>query len=394
MTRIKHALAALTMCGCLVATSLYALDVRAVTPINNRDYSPAMLTLIQNSRSNIKLMLYQARFYDEYPDTMSNKFLEEIVRALERGVCVTAILDISEWNEEGAKFNTDFARRLAEAGAQVYMDNPEIVSHQKVMLFDDTITVIGSTNWSYYSLARNDEAAGIIWSAEVNEAYTEYFNKRLAESKRFFAEPPVANLERAKSLGFDLLPAEGVVPINNRDYFTEVHKAITGSTERVWLAQMEALYYMVRPSYAPSGVEGISDTLPALTNQLLKDLIGAHERGVEVVAVLDAPTDRVNINIDFANRLLAHGIKVFFDDPEVTLHAKMLVIDNDTTIIGSTNWSLNALEQGNEASVLIDSEKVNKAYAEYIRDIIDRGTTVTKSAVFQIPEETNGTVHR
>lgn len=380
----------IVICISVISSTLYALSVDAVTPINDRDYSAAMLKLINNAQGNIKLMLYQARYYDKYPDTMSNKFLEALIEAKKRGVDVTLVLDISGWNKEGSDYNQDFARRLVEAGAVVYLDNPDIVSHQKVMLFDDVVTVVGSTNWSYYALDRNYEVASIIWSHEINLAYTDYFNKRVAESERFLDKKPRPDLELARQEGFSLLPAADVKAANNRDYYPIVHEAIRESRKRVWVAQMEAFYYMTRPDYAPHTPEG--QTVISLANMLLKDLVAAHERGVDVRVVLDVQKDGQERNLDFANRLLAHGIKVYYDNPEVTTHAKMLLIDDDISIIGSTNWSLNAIEQGNEASVLIKSEEVAKVYAAYLQNLMNGGSEILPSSGFSKEEPTTPTL--
>ena len=155
---------------------------------------------------------------------------------------------------------------------------------------------------------------------------------------------------------------------------------------------MSAMYYMVRPSYAPSTLPTTTTIVPSLTNLLLKDLIRAQERGVDVRVLLDIQENSVNRNLDFANRLLAHGIKVYYDDPKVTLHAKMLLVDDDITVVGSTNWSLNALEQGNEASVLIQSDKVNQVYADYFLHLLRESTLITPTSEFALPEITTPTV--
>jgi phosphatidylserine/phosphatidylglycerophosphate/cardiolipin synthase-like enzyme len=371
--------------GCFVST-VFAESVEAVTPINDRDYGPAMIKLIRNAQTRIKLMQYQARFYDEYPDTLSNKFLEEIVKAIERGVHVMVIVDVSSWNEEGSEYNTQFAAKLAEKGAEVYLDDPEIVSHQKVTLIDDVITVLGSMNWSFYALDRNNEASVIVWSQKVNADYTKYFNQRLADSRRYIPKKPVPNLELARKKGFNLTTVDEVKPVNNRDYYPELHKAISNATERIWVSQVQALYYMSRPPYAPKDHDN-PEGAASLTNLIIKDLAEASKRGVDVRVALDIQAERANVNIDGANRLIPHGVRVFFDSPEVTSHAKMLIIDDDLTILGSTNWSLNAVEIGNEANVFIKSKELNAQYADYIAAIMKGGTEVVATSEFKEPDE-------
>ncbi len=281
---------------------------------------------------------------------------------------------------------------LAEAGAEVYLDDPELVSHQKVILIDDVVTVLGSTNWSFYSLDKNHEASVIVWSQDVNEAYTDYFNERVAEAERFFPKEPSPNLEAAKREGFVLLPASETRLANNRVYYPRVKEIIDNAQQRVWVAQMEAFYYMVRPSHAPPKPPG--QEAMCQTNLLLRDLLNAHERGVDVRVVLDVQNNRANQNLDFANRIIAHGIKVYFDDPVITTHAKMLIVDDKYSVIGSTNWSLNALEKGNEAAVIIRSKKLNERYADYILSIIREGTRYTPTNEFHTSPPTTGSLHQ
>jgi len=43
-----------------------------------------------------------------------------------------------------------------------------------------------------------------------------------------------------------------------------------------------------------------------------------------------------------------------------------LIVDDDFTVVGSTNWSLPALEENNETAVVIESQDINRHYADFI----------------------------
>lgn len=99
----------------------------------------------------------------------------------------------------------------------------------------------------------------------------------------------------------------------------------------------------------------------------------AKERGVDVQVALDrniAWTEDNNLGFwnsagknEKAYRYLREkGVKAYFDDEAVFTHAKALVADQKTVILGSTNWSEAALTRNVEANVLIRS----KAFAEEI----------------------------
>lgn len=349
-----------------------------VTPVNNREYAPAVMKLIQEAHSNVKLLLYQARFYEDYPDSESNHLLEALLEARKRGVSVTAVLDLSDWNEENIRYNSDFGQRLAAGGAEVYFDNPKVVSHEKVVLIDDAISVVSSTNWSHYSITSNNEVAVIIWSRRVNAELTRYFNQMMAQATRYSAEASTGTVEPWQ--GFSSFPSEDIEILANRDYFPAVHRAFQGARKRIDVLQLEALYYMVPPSYATEPVEAGEPASP--TNVLLRDLVEAQSRGVQVRVILDVQENRANQNLDFANRLLANSVPAYFDNPKVQSHSKLVLVDDDVTILGSTNWSYNALEEGNEVSVLIQSRDVNRQYRTYFEEILRTASRVVAGVDF------------
>jgi hypothetical protein len=100
--------------------------------------------------------------------------------------------------------------------------------------------------------------------------------------------------------------------------------------------------------------------------QLVQALIKAKERGVDVKVVLDQNIDfeaestedavTLNKNQKAYELLRKSNVPVFFDTSDIYTHTKAIVIDNETVILGSTNWSKAALTRNNEASVLIRSK--------------------------------------
>jgi phosphatidylserine/phosphatidylglycerophosphate/cardiolipin synthase-like enzyme len=365
----------------LLAAAAYQLPVEGITPINDRDYAPAVMRLIDAARDNIKVMLYQARYYDEFPGSFSNDLADGLVRARKRGVSVTAIVERADWNADNTKWNEHFAKKLAAGGVEVYLDPMNITSHQKVMLVDDEVTVVGSANWSHYSLTRNNEASVAVWSQDVNKAFQQYFNQRLAESILYEGSLTTPTLAKRFTPFFPMLPTSDVKLLANRDYFPGVHEAFSAAKNRICVIQMEAFYYMTPPK-PPGGeakpIEPASQVPGAEnpTKQLLRDLADAKNRGVDVKVILDVQSGQRNANEDFANRLLARGVDVYYDSPSTTTHAKMILVDDDTTILGSTNWSFPAIALGNEASVLIKSRDVNRTYFQYFERVLRSSRSV------------------
>lgn len=378
---LRSVLAALLLFIFLGAQA-FALPADGVTPVNSRDYVVAVHKLLNNAKTSIRVMAYQTFFYDEFPDSDSNKFLQELIDAKKRGVEVYVFLETSNWNSGLDAKNKDFAKRLGKGGVKVYFDHKEITSHEKVIIVDEYATLIASNNWSHFSLWLNYEVAAIIWSDEVAAAFVDYFNKLMTEAGN---DPiklkKVENIITPKELGYEALPAEDIILATNRKYFPIVQKAFQNAEKKIRVVQRSALYYTMLPPYAEKILkpgEPVSQI-----NILLDELIKARKRDVEVQVILDAEVRKnskgkwvVNDdNEDFAIRLMAGGVDVYYDDLVTQTHAKMVIVD-DQTIVGSTNWTLNAVEQGNEASVLIKSKEVTDVYLKYCDELKSKGVKV------------------
>jgi hypothetical protein len=101
--------------------------------------------------------------------------------------------------------------------------------------------------------------------------------------------------------------------------------------------------------------------------RLAEDLRKAHQNGVRVEVILDqnipfeenggASTGLSEGKNAAAVRFLrAQGIPVFFDNAAVYTHSKVVVIDEKTVILGSSNWTDTALNRNRESNVLLRSQ--------------------------------------
>ena len=110
-------------------------------------------------------------------------------------------------------------------------------------------------------------------------------------------------------------------------------------------------------------------TLPAVpagsaVGRLVDALAAAVGRGVAVEVVLDRASGggwEGAKNQAAARALAARGIPVVFDAAGTRTHAKALVMDGRTVLLGSSNWSEAALTQNVETNVLIRSPEVARA---------------------------------
>jgi len=108
----------------------------------------------------------------------------DLIDAHKRGVKVLVVFDqnVKFW-EKGKK--RDILERKSEytydlllsAGALVFYDSENRVTHSKEMVIDRYITIVRSTNWTYSTLKKNHEASVIIRSRDVALAFEQKLKK-------------------------------------------------------------------------------------------------------------------------------------------------------------------------------------------------------------------------
>ena len=147
--------------------------------------------------------------------------------------------------------------------------------------------------------------------------------------------------------------------ILNDEYFEVAHSQIQKAEESIYLIAYLFLVYDYQDAYS---------------NRLLKDLIEAHKRGVEVHVILDYPKpeymgEKEPKNQEVYEKLKDAGIDVRFDSAETRTHNKVLVIDREIIIVGSHNYSFDGLKYNNETSLLIRDRDKAKELIEYFEGI-------------------------
>ena len=101
--------------------------------------------------------------------------------------------------------------------------------------------------------------------------------------------------------------------------------------------------------------------------ELYEELAAAREKGRDVRVLLNytEPPSKVSIyNKASAAWLRAKGISCRHAKRNRTVHAKMVIIDGVTLVIGSHNWSERAMNRNVEASVKVKESKIVKEARE------------------------------
>ena len=122
------------------------------------------------------------------------------------------------------------------------------------------------------------------------------------------------------------------------------YKAISNATHRVFIQT---------PYFLP-------------TDGLLKSLVTASLANVDVRIMIPLRPDSSILryaSMSYVTECLRAGIKIYLYKPGM-LHSKVLIIDNELTSVGSTNFDFRSFEHNFEANLFIYSNEFNKRMAD------------------------------
>jgi phosphatidylserine/phosphatidylglycerophosphate/cardiolipin synthase-like enzyme len=161
---------------------LPAEDVQLVT---DSQYFQTARKLIREAKHSIHVMMFEMGYYDQNSNTPSNLLIRELIGAEKRGVKVEVLLEVREGEDRTAKRNRHTGKILSDGGVEVTYDSLFKTTHAKCMVVDGQLTLVGSTNWTYYALTDNHEVSVLIRSKEVAKTFVDYFNQvKAAGSKK------------------------------------------------------------------------------------------------------------------------------------------------------------------------------------------------------------------
>jgi len=155
-------------------------------------------------------------------------------------------------------------------------------------------------------------------------------------------------------------PSQAVVEAKlllDRDYFTALLDGVDRARSEIFLSA-----YLFRTIENAKGYP----------EAVLKRLLAATKRGVQVDVVLERNQDTEDLNrnnAETAERLKQGGIRICMDAPDRVTHTKLVVIDRRYVLIGSHNLTQSALKYNHEASVWIESAPLAEEALRYMKSL-------------------------
>jgi phosphatidylserine/phosphatidylglycerophosphate/cardiolipin synthase-like enzyme len=155
----------------------FALPAEDVQLVTDAQYFQVARKMIQEAKTSIQVMMFEMGYYEKYSNTPSNLLVKELMDAKMRGVKVEVILEVREGRDRTSDRNRQTGKILSEGGVVVIYDPLFKTTHAKWMVVDGLLTLVGSTNWTYYALTNNNEVSVLIRSKELAKELIDYFNR-------------------------------------------------------------------------------------------------------------------------------------------------------------------------------------------------------------------------
>ncbi|MEM1971558.1 MAG: phospholipase D-like domain-containing protein, partial [Candidatus Anstonellales archaeon] len=301
--------------------------------LNNQEYYFDLLNAINNAKNKIYAHVYQL----EYSDDITKRpriLLDALVKAKkDRGVDVR--ISFSD-----RSLNLDKLKIFLDDNGIPYRIRPP---HAKIVVIDDKIVYIGSSNWRTSSLTYNNEN-----NIKIN-------NTTIVSNAKAYLDTVWIYSNNWNEWRYYDNPSKQEVFITN-GYYDSVLDALNKAKSKIRLIMKFWDRYSSDPNHTASN--------------LTRALVGAKERGVDVQVIID---DTVPTSVrDYLNN---NGIPTKLDpSASQSTHAKSILIDNEL-YIGSHNWS-GGETSTHEACIKTINSKLLDDYLDYFSNLWESSSRI------------------
>jgi cardiolipin synthase len=340
------------------------------------DYQGALERLIAGidaARSHVHLM-----YYIYANDAVGRRVSDALVRARQRGVTVRVLMD-AIGARAGLKAH---APALRAAGAEVVALlpfhllkfrrerlRPDLRNHRKIAVIDGTVAFFGSQNIVSPTANKgltNEEMVVRAEGAVVRQLHAVLLGDRYLETADL---PPEIDADDFSVPG-EQRPAYAQVLPSGPGYSTD-------TTENVMVGLMYAArsrVVLTTPYFIPSP-------------QFVSAMCNAARRGVTVHLIVDRASNKPFVQLaqeSYYDSLLEAGVHVhgYYGN---FLHAKLMSVDDNVALIGSSNLDRRSFELNEEVTVLIYDPAVAADLWQIEQGYLEKSDTVDPAAWFARP---------
>lgn len=305
-------------------------------------------------------------FYIATLDDTTRPFFEALARAQARGVTVRFLLD--HWASRGYPGYKDTLAFMDQAGIEWHLmlpllplqgkfQRPDLRNHRKIMVIDGSVAFTGSQNLidASYDIKSHVEK-GMVYkdlfarfegpvvaglnALFVTDWYSETDELLLRESD------PVQRADRGDALDCQVVPSgPGFDGENNLRLFNAL----------LYSAQQKVS--ITSPYFVPD-------------DSMLYAITTTAQRGVDVELFVGEMGDHAmtwHAQRSYYEGLLRAGVRIWLYRAPTILHAKHFTIDDDVSVIGSSNMDMRSFSLNLEVSVMVRGHR----FVDALREVQD-----------------------
>lgn len=275
----------------------------------------------------------------------SDKMTQALLAAAERGVKVRMVVDT-----ENALDNPDTTLGEIEAeGIPIVDDKRSAFMHNKFIIIDGLTVWTGSMNYQPNDFFRNNNNVLMLRSLKAAAVYTAEFNEMFL-NQQFGVRSPASNTANYVQDG---TPIQILFAPEN-DVMAQIIREVSMAKTQIRFA-------------------AFSFTDDALAQAMLdrKQKAGVSVEGIFETTGSQTPYSELT-------KLYCAGVPAFQDGNPGVLHNKMIIIDNQTVITGSFNFSANAANSNDENLVIIRNADIATLYLQEWQRLRDVATTPSR----------------
>lgn len=297
-------------------------------PKNSDKY---LFGFIQSAKQTLDIAVY---------DVDDAEATQALIDAAKRGVRIRLLTDTDNMvDKENPALPRKAIEKLKAAGVEVKDDKRSALMHTKFIIEDSKSVWAGSMNLTTTSMYHHNNNSFIIQSPKIAENYNIHF-KRLFEQSDMSGKNPY------------IIP-NPLVDLGN------------GTTIRTFFSPRGGTMDAVIQELSKAR-NSIKFMVFSMTHQQVEEvLIAKKKAGVKIEGVFD---DCLISNSSLYADLKKNNIYSLRDGNQALLHHKAIIIDDETVITGSFNFSASAEESNNENAFIIKSKTIAGQYSnEYSR---------------------------
>jgi phosphatidylserine/phosphatidylglycerophosphate/cardiolipin synthase-like enzyme len=267
----------------------------------------ALVQAVADAQQQVDIAIYNISY---------TPLVDALIDAHQRGIEVRLVMEADNRSRSGPE-------RLIKAGIPIQTDSPRGLMHNKFVVIDNSEVWSGSMNFTTSGDQQDANHLIRLRSAQLAKAFSAEFEEMFSKN-RFGADSPTNS--SIQTFIFDGVKVEVLFSPDDRP-------------ERRLTELIDSAHQSVEMLAYSFTSDPIANALFAKANQ-----------GIRVRIVQDA-NQIANTGSDY-NRLNQAGLDIRLDACAGLMHHKVLIIDQETVVLGSYNYTKSA-ETRNDENILI-----------------------------------------